>query len=171
MSSAAERLVSTPVAKPDNRDLISAALHLLARRDMSAREFAGKLAGKEFTADEIAEVSMWCRAEGFLDEGRYADGKARSLGARYGAKRVSATLKQKGVTAEVIAETVAHLHESEFARARTLWLRKFSEAATDPATRNKHIRFLQARGFGFAIIKRVIAGETEQGEPAYCPKA
>lgn len=151
-----------PPAKPENRELVSAALHLLARRDMSGKEFATKLAGKEFSKDEIAEVSDWCSAEGFLNEGRYADTKARSLGARYGARRVGATLKQKGVGEELIAETIGRLAESDFARARALWLRKFGEPARDASTKNKHIRFLQSRGFGFDVIKRVISGRDDQ---------
>ena len=146
-------------AKPANRELVSAALHLLARRDMTEREFVTKMTGKEFAKDDIAEISAWCSAEGFLSEARYTDINARRLSARYGARRVGATLKQKGVKEELIAETITQLAESDFARARALWLRKFGEPPVGATEKNKHFRFLQSRGFGFDVIKRVIAGE------------
>ena len=198
--------------KPANRELVSAALRLLARRDMSRSEFISKLtkissprnkahslkdssgwrsnkhgratvdgsnesvctaahsafethnndSAVEFTLDEIEAVTAWCAAEGFLNETRFAEGKARSLGARYGAKRVGATLKQKGVADDVIAETVSVLKETDLARARAMWLRKFSEPATSANDRNKQIRYLQSRGFGFDVIKRVINGAIDE---------
>ena len=198
--------------KPANRELVSAALRMLARRDMSRSEFITKLtkissprnkaqspksssgwrskgqnrgaidsrresldaaadavfntdnkAGAiEFTTEEIEAVTAWCAAEGFLNEARFAEGKARSLGARYGAKRVGATLKQKGVAEDVIAETISVLKETDLARARAMWLRKFSEPATNSNDRNKQIRYLQSRGFGFDVIKRVINGAIDE---------
>lgn len=222
--------------KPTNRALVSAALRLLARRDMSRVEFVSKLrklspakststsrlpipsAGQppesnqspnpnptsknrydadvtlttvrpnsnrvgnrlsdsaakikqhdmdneaEFSADEIEAVTDWCAAEGFLNEARFAEGKARSLAGRYGAKRVGATLKQKGVTEDIVAETVSALRETDLSRARAMWLRKFAEPAVTTNDRNKQIRYLQSRGFGFDVIKRVITGAVDEEE-------
>jgi regulatory protein len=205
--------VSTPVPKPENRELVSAALRLLARRDMSRAEFIAKLGkgnksgnksdskgggkggswggdsgrkadgnesgyerievgnnladesvaveksgGGGYSDDDIAAVTEWCAQEGFLNETRFAEGNARRLGAKYGARRVGATLKQKGVSEELVAETVSQLADSDFERARALWLRKFGEPATNSNDKNKQIRFLQSRGFGFDVIKRVISG-------------
>ena len=116
----------------------------------------------EFSSEEIEAVTAWCAAEGFLNETRFAESKARSLGARYGARRVGATLKQKGVAQEVIAETISELKETDLARARAMWLRKFGEPANDTNDRNKHIRYLQSRGFGFDVIKRVINGAVDE---------
>ncbi len=145
--------------KPANRELVSAALRLLARRDMSRKEFTTKIGRGEFSVDEIESVTAWCAAEGFLNEARYAEGKARVLGNRYGARRVGATLKQKGVIDELVETAVTALKETDFARAREMWLRKFGEPATDQNSRNKQVRYLQSRGFGFDVIKRVIKGD------------
>ena len=153
----AARAMGAP--KPANRELVSAALRLLARRDMSRKEFISKMGRGEFAVDEIESVAAWCAAEGFLNEARYAEGKARVLGNRYGARRVGATLKQKGVVEELVETAVAALKETDFARARDMWLRKFGEPATDQNSRNKQVRYLQSRGFGFDVIKRVIKGE------------
>jgi regulatory protein len=147
-----------PVPKPEKRELVSAALGLLARRDMSRSEFTTKLKSREFTPEEIESVIAWCAAEGFFNETRYAESKARSLGSRYGARRVGATLRQKGVDEEVVATAMAQLKETDFDRARDMWQRKFGEVAANANDKNKQIRFLQSRGFGFDVIKRVIAG-------------
>jgi regulatory protein len=152
------------IAKPENRELVSAALTLLSRRDMSRSEFVTKLGSREFTPEEIESVIAWCAAEGFFNETRYAETKARSLGNRYGARRVGATLRQKGVDEEIVATTMAQLKETDFDRARDMWLRKFGEVAADANEKNKHIRFLQSRGFGFDVIKRVIAGKNTDEE-------
>ena len=153
----AARAMGAP--KPENRELVSAALRLLARRDMSRKEFIIKLSRGDFSADEIESVTAWCAAEGFLNEARYAESKARVLGNRYGARRVGATLKQKGVTADLVETAVIALKETDFNRAREMWLRKFGEPAADQNNRNKQVRYLQSRGFGFDVIKRVIKGE------------
>lgn len=153
---------AAPIPKPENRELVSAALALLARRDMSRNEFTTKLKSREFTPEEIDAVIAWCAAEGFFNETRYAEGKARSLGNRYGARRVGATLRQKGVDEEVVATAMAQLKETDFHRAREMWLRKFGEVAANANDKNKQIRFLQSRGFGFDVIKRVIAGAEQE---------
>ena len=156
----AARAMDAP--KPENRELVSAALRLLARRDMSRKEFIIKLSRGDFSADEIESVTAWCAAEGFLNEARYAESKARVLGNRYGARRVGATLKQKGVTADLVETAVIALKETDFNRARDMWLRKFGEPAADQNSRNKQVRYLQSRGFGFDVIKRVIKGEVSE---------
>ena len=135
---------------------------MLSRRDMSRSEFIAKLTAAEYGKEDAEAVADWCASEGFLNETRFAEGNARRLGVKYGARRVGATLKQKGVSEEVVAETVAALKDSEFARAQALWLRKFHEPAIDTNERNRQIRYLQSRGFGFDVIKKVIAGVVDE---------
>jgi regulatory protein len=150
--------------KPTNREIVSASLRLLAMRDMSRVEFERKLAAKEFTPEEIAEAIVWCEAEGWLNETRYAEGTARRLGYRYGASRVSQTLKQKGVPDEMVATAVGEMKDTEVARARDVLLRKFGESAVgqsadqvkDHDTLAKQIRYMQTRGFSYDVIKRAM---------------
>ncbi len=148
--------------KPGNRDIVSKALAMLSRRDMSRSEFIAKLVAAEYGKPEAEAVADWCAAESFLNETRFAEGNARRLGAKYGARRVGATLKQKGVPEDVVAETVAALKESELARAQALWQRKFQQPANDSNERNRQIRYLQSRGFGFDVIKKVITGAIDE---------
>lgn len=150
--------------KPENRALISVSLKLLAMRDMSRSQFEQKLAAKEFTREEIAGAVDWCVAEGWLNEVRYAESMARRLAQKYGASRVAQTLKQKGLGEEVIADTVAAIKNGEFYRAQQVWSRKFDALPDSAEARAKQSRYLQSRGFGFAIIRRVMSGEGAEAE-------
>jgi regulatory protein len=152
---------SSKPQKPDDRDLVSKALAMLSRRDMSRSEFIGKLVSGEYSKDEAEAVADWCASEGFLDETRFAESNARRLGLKYGAKRVGAALKQKGVREDVIDASVASLKMTDLCRAQALWQRKFHEPATDSSERSRQIRYLQSRGFGFDVIKKVITGVIE----------
>jgi regulatory protein len=154
----------TKVPKPDNRELVSASLKLLAMRDMSRAQFTDKLGKKDFTPDEIVEAIAWCEAEGWLNESRYAEVTARRLGQKYGATRVAQTLRQKGVNDEAVTETIAAMKETEHARAYEVWSRKFHAQPVSPEERAKQTRYLQSRGFSFAIIRRVLAGQNGEEE-------
>ena len=66
-------------AKPENRELLSRALALISRRDLSRAEFVNKLVTREFDKAEVEAAADWCAAQGFLSESRYAEGAARRL--------------------------------------------------------------------------------------------
>ena len=150
--------------KPENREIVSAALKLLAMRDMSRVQFVDKLKKKEFNEHDINAAIVWCEAEGWLNEPRYAEVAARRLGHKYGASRVAATLRQKGVIDDVVVSTIAAMKDGEFSRAYSVWARKFDALPDTTEVRAKQTRYLQARGFSFAVIKRVLAGEVDEVE-------
>ncbi len=145
-------------AKPENRELVSASLKLLAMRDMSRVQFEQKLARKQFSADDIQTAANWCEAEGWLNEVRYAEALARRLGHKYGATRIAQTLKQKGVVDHIVRHILASSRESEISRANGVWSRKFATPPDSVESRVKQSRYLQARGFDFAVIRQVLAG-------------
>ena len=147
--------------KPENKALVSAALKILSRRDYPRAEFISKLASAEFDKTDIEAAADWCHAQGFLNETRFAESTSRRLGAKYGAQRVAHTLRQKGVAEEQVSAVMSTLKDSEQERASALWTRKFGRIAESADEKSKQIRYLQARGFSFAIIKQVIAAATE----------
>ena len=69
-------------------------------------------------------------------------------------------LKSRGFTADA-ADTlfVAGLHDTEFARAHTLWARRFDALPGDARERGRQGRFLLTRGFSGEVIHRVLRGE------------
>lgn len=149
-------------AKPENRELLSRALALLSRRDASRAEFVAKLIAAGYAKSDVEGAADWCASQGFLNETRYVEGAARRLSAKYGASRVMQTLRSKGATEETIAGVMPDLKENELAQARAIWTRKFREPPADANAKAKQIRYLQSRGFGFAIISQVIRGLDDQ---------
>ena len=147
-----------PPPKPNNKALVSAAQRLLARRDYCRSEFIAKLQKADFQTDEIATAADWCHAQDFLNESRYTASTSRRLGSKYGVQRVAHTLRQKGVTEDHVAIAIDTLRQSESTRAYALWARRFRTIAETPEEKSRQIRYLQARGFGFAVIKHVMAG-------------
>lgn len=143
------------VEKPKNKKIVNSALRLLARRDMSRREFLQKLKSFEYPEEDAVHVADWCTQEGFLNEQRFIDAQQRRLSQRYGARRVGATLKQKGIAEEETKIVVETLKETDLVRAKEIWEKKFSPA-TDQKEKGKQIRFLMARGFSYDVIKKVL---------------
>lgn len=148
--------------KPENRELLSRALALLSRRELGRTEFVAKLVAREFAKAEVEAAADWCEAQGFLSESRYVEGTARRLSSKYGTSRVVQTLRSKGVNEDAISQAIPDLKANEFDQARTLWMRKFGSPPADANEKSKQIRFLQSRGFGFDVIKRVIGGITNE---------
>ena len=148
--------------KPENKALVSAALKMLSRRDYSRTAFISKLTTGEFDKADVEAAADWCHEQGFLNESRFAESTSRRLGAKYGAQRVAHTLRQKGVSEDEVTAAISTLKESELARASALWNRKFGKVAETSDEKSKQIRYLQSRGFSFAIVKQAITGITEE---------
>lgn len=76
--------------------------------------------------------------------------------AKFGSARVAHELREKGVSDHLIAEALVDVKQDELKNATEVWRKKY---ANPPATREewaKQARFLQSRGFGFEIIKKVL---------------
>lgn len=137
------------------------ALRCLAAREHSRAELERRLKPFEETPGELARVLDELLAKGFIDEQRVLDSVVHRRAGRLGASRIRQELQGKGLDAQAVQEAVAQLQGTELARAREVWRKKFGEAATDPASRAKQMRFLAARGFGGDTVRRVVSGADE----------
>ena len=138
------------------------ALKLLAMRDYSRQELERKLAGHEEEPGQLQKALDELQAKGFLDEQRVVDSVLHRRAPRLGAARIRQELQAKGVDAEHVAEVVAGLKASEAERAREVWRRKFGVTPADAQERAKQARFLLARGFSAATVRRVLAWDPEE---------
>ena len=80
--------------------------------------------------------------------------------AKFGSARVAHELREKGVADELITTAVEKFKETELDSGREVWRKKFKDI---PATREewaKQARFLQSRGFGFDVIKKILNEQT-----------
>jgi regulatory protein len=147
------------------------ALQWLAQREHSRLELRRKLlhAARRHGDDDVAATDAtdpqaevdalldWLVAHRHLSETRFVETRVHAREARFGQRRIAQELKQHGTSLD--ADTAERLRESEFDRARAVWVRKFGAApSADAASRARQMRFLAARGFAGDVIRRVVKG-------------
>jgi len=120
------------------------ALRLLALREHTRSELEKKLARHEPDPDELRQALDELEAKGFICEQRVLESVLHSRAARLGTRRVRQELQAKGVSEQGLAEAVARLRDTELARAREVWRKKFGQLATEPKERARQARFLLA---------------------------
>jgi len=76
--------------------------------------------------------------------------------ARFGSVRVASELREKGVADELIANAVLEIKATELEHAREVCRKKYKASPTSREDWAKQARFLQSRGFGFDVIKKVL---------------
>jgi len=144
------------VAARRPRPLLARALGYLGRREHGRVELARKLEPHAASADELTRLLDELEAKKLLSEGRFAESLARRRGERYGAALVGAELRQRGVAAELVNDTVGELRRTEMLRAREVWKRRFGAAPASDAERMKQMRFLARRGFAAEVVRRIV---------------
>jgi regulatory protein len=111
-------------------------------------------------AEAVEPLLDWLEAHRYLSEARFVESRVNARAARYGNQRIRQELARHGVALD--EGTQRSLRDSELARAKDVWLRKFGgQAAADAAQRAKQMRFLAARGFSAEVVRRVVRGGDE----------
>jgi regulatory protein len=134
------------------------ALRLLSQREHSRAELERKLAKYEEVPGTLAAALDELAAKDFISETRVVQSVVHQRAPRMGAARVRQELQQKGIAPAAIAEAVAGLRETELARAREVWARRFEAPAADAKERARQARFLIARGFSGEVVGKVLNG-------------
>ena len=73
-------------------------------------------------------------------------------------------MREKGVESTLIEGAVEQLKETELASAKEIWQKKYKTAPENRDEWAKQARFLQSRGFGFDVIKRVLNSSKENDQ-------
>jgi regulatory protein len=139
-------------------------LQILAQREHSRSELRRKLLrharaeaveGEESNPTaQVEAVLDWLQANRYLCEERFVESRVHARASRFGNLRIRQELAQHGVT--LGADAAQQLKDSELARARAVWSRKFGQPAADAAERARQMRFLAGRGFSSEAIHRVV---------------
>ena len=98
------------------------------------------------------------QARGLVDDARVAETLVNRRSGKLGGMRMRQELQAKGLSPEVVAETMAELKNTELARAQAIWAKKFGQLAKDAANRNRQARFLATRGFSGDVVRQVVSG-------------
>lgn len=134
------------------------ALRALARREHSRIELERKLAPHAESAEQLQALLDRLVETGLLSNERFAQSVVHRRASTRGAAVIRHELRAHGLADDAVAEHVASLEKSEFARARALWARRFGSAPGSLAERARQSRFLLARGFSAEVVRRVVGG-------------
>ena len=134
------------------------AVSLLAQREYSRKELSDKLTAAEASPEEVERALKQLEAKGLVDDTRVVESLVNRRSGKLGASRLRQELQAKGVSPELVAETMAGLKDTELARAQAVWQKKFGQLATPGPERHKQARFLASRGFSGEVVRQVVAG-------------
>ena len=136
------------------------AIRLLARREYSRAELAGRLAARNHDAESIQQALDALEAEGLQSDARFAESFVRSRLARgQGPMKVRAGLHERGIERELIGTVL------DAAQTATDWrvlacealAKRFDGPGATPRERARRERFLAGRGFDFEQMKYALA--------------
>lgn len=135
------------------------AVSMLAGRPCSRSEVRRKLIVNHYSEEAADRVVARLEKEGFLDDRAFAEQWLRyRLSCRYGARRIAQELKMKGIDPAIREEVMEGLQEEDvFLQAVSLVrsrLRRNTEKAEDRRFREKVLRSLLQRGYGWDIAKK-----------------
>jgi regulatory protein len=140
------------------------ALSFLARREHSRAELVRKLQSHTEDPDELKRLLDDFEQRGWLSEKRLVEQTVSRLAAKYGARRIAHTLREKGVCEAAIAAALADVKDNELAAARSVLRRKFSMLPATKEERARQSRFLQGRGFNYDVIRRALRNSDDESE-------
>jgi regulatory protein len=140
------------------RSLKGRALGYLSRREYSRAELSRKLMPFTDDADALEALLDALEREGWLSDARFAESVIHRRASRLGTTRIVSELKRHAVGETLIEEVNAQLRETELARARAVWQKKYGQLPETPAERARQARFLAARGFSMSIIGKILKG-------------
>lgn len=140
------------------------ALKYLSTREHSRIELGRKLSRYAEEGDDVEALLDFLEKNNWLSQERFAESLVHRRAGRYGNSRVLAELQQHGVKGEELDELKSGLKETEVARAREVWRRKFNRVPQDAEDRSKQMRFLMARGFSQGAIRSAMQGRDEDDE-------
>jgi len=140
------------------------ALRLLSQREHSRAELERKLAKYEEEPGTLAAALDELAAKDFISEARVVESVLHQRASRMGAARVRQELQAKGIGDAAMAQALAQLKDTEQARAREVWRKRFDDLPRDATERARQMRFLLARGFSGAIASRVLRGGFEDDD-------
>ncbi|MBU6459804.1 MAG: recombination regulator RecX [Proteobacteria bacterium] len=140
------------------------ALGYLARREYAEAELYRKLQPFSESTLQLQELMHDLKAQGYLSDVRFAQQFIEVYSRRFGVRRISYELKQRGLSDETIAPFLDQLNAQEFEYARQVWEKRFGQFKKDVLEREKQKRFLQNRGFSYDSIQRLFSFLDESEE-------
>lgn len=146
------------------RDAQRRACALLARREYSRAELQQWLCRRGYERDIAATVADEMVDAGLISDRRFAESFARvRRDAGYGPRRIEIDLREKGVSKDIIADTLALFEDEWCDVAARVYRKRLSGRAQEAEhmAKKRAVAFLIARGFDRTHWQGVLNGECE----------
>ena len=137
------------------------ALAMLARREHTRAEMMRRLSPHCEDPGQIEQLLDALVARGWLSEERFAESRANTLTRKFGSRKLEHDLRSRGVSAEVVEQTVKRALAQELENCRAAWQRKFGALPQSAAERGRQMRFLAGRGFSAEAVRLVLKSGDE----------
>ncbi len=138
------------------------ALYFLSKREYGYKELLQKLQRYGAGTDEIRIILDELVTKKYLSEERYITNYLLHSQAKFGLRKIKYELSEKISNLDLIDVILAQNPVDEFAAALSLWQRKFNGiVAQEQKEIARQVRYLQSKGFGFAIISKIVRGISE----------
>ncbi len=145
-----------------NISLRGRALAMLARREHTRAEMKRKLSPHCEDPGQVEQLLDTLVARGWLSETRFAESRANALARKFGSLKIEHDLRSRGVSAEVVEQTVERALAQELENCRAAWQRKFGVLPQSAAERGRQMRFLAGRGFSAEAVRQILkTGEAD----------
>ncbi len=133
----------------------------MSKREYSYAELGQKLKGYADEHDDIPALLDDFKKRGWLSDVRFTEQLVQARKAKFGSAKVAHELRGKGIAEDLIVHAVEAVKSDEFAHAAEVWRKKYKAAPSNRDEWAKQARFLQSRGFGFDVIKKLLNSEKE----------
>ena len=146
------------------KSLRQRALEYLGTREYSYAELGQKL--KTYLEDDedfeqITAILEDFKTRGWLSDARFTEQIVHARSHKFGSAKIANELREKGVSSDLIETAIEQVKENELDNAKEIWRKKFKESPDSRDEWARQARFLQSRGFGFDIIKKVLNSKLE----------
>jgi regulatory protein len=159
------------LAAEETSRAIAAALQFLAYRPRSSVEVQRRLARRGFSPEATAATMARLREWRYVDDDSFARAwiENRVIHQPRGRRLIKQELREKGVAPELADAAIDEAAIDEFPAALQLAQKRVqSLAGLDPLVRRRRLgAFLQRRGYGWDVVKRVldaITGEDSESD-------
>lgn len=143
------------------KSLRQRALEYLAKREYSYVELGQKLKAYAEESDDVGALLDDFKLRGWLSDARFTEQLVHARKAKFGSARVANELREKGIEDGLIASAVEAIKTNELENATAVWQKKFKTPPSNREEWAKQARFLQSRGFGFDLIKKILNRQAE----------
>ncbi len=139
----------------------------MGKREYSYHELAQKLktyaeeSDEDSVNDEISAILDDFKKRGWLSDARFTEQIVHARSHKFGSAKIAHELREKGVSQELIESAIEQVKDNELENAKEVWLKKYKNAPTSRDEWTRQARFLQSRGFGFDVIKKVLNTKTD----------